>query len=90
MTSKVVAAKLAKLGFAYDETVTGRDPVWGEWQGTIDPIGKMSIGSECRGVVVSGSTRREMDALAELEAETLSKFLQPCTDPECDMHREEE
>jgi Fe2+ transport system protein FeoA len=47
MTSKVVAARLADMGFAYDESVTCKTHYWA---GTIDPIGAVSIGGECRGV----------------------------------------
>jgi len=86
MTSKITATKLAKLGFAYDEDVTGRNPVWGDWNGTIDPIGKMSIGDECKGLVVWGSTRAAMDANALERAAEVAPFLRPCTDPHCDMH----
>jgi hypothetical protein len=83
MTSKVVAARLADMGFAYDESVTCKTHYWA---GTIDPIGAVSIGGECRGVAVSGNTRAEMDAEALEQATMLAPLLAPCTDPECDMH----
>jgi hypothetical protein len=83
MTSKTITKKLADLGFAYDEDVTCKTFYWA---GTIDPIGSTSIGGECRGVVVSGNTRAEMDAEALEQAALLAPMLEPCTDPECDMH----
>lgn len=86
MTSKAVAAKLAKLGFEYDESVTGRHPIWGVWTGTIDPIGKTSIGGECTGLTVAGDTRAEMDANALERAAENHPYLHPCVDPDCDMH----
>jgi len=85
MTSKATAKKLASLGFKYDEDVTCRTYYW---SGTIDPIGKMSIGGECAGLAVSGNTRAEMDAEAIERAQEMSHMLTPCNDPECDMHWE--
>ena len=88
MTSKVVQKKLANLGFSYDESVTGKHPVWGGWSGTIDPVGKKSLNGECRGICVSGATRAEMDADALQEAAAWKDRLKDCADSTCDMHGE--
>ena len=86
MTNKRIEQALAKHGFAYDESVTGRDGTWGYWSGTIDPIGPYSIGGECRGICVYGNTRAEMDAEALAEAEVAHDHLEACTDPACEFH----
>lgn len=86
MNKSRAEAILAKLGFQIDWFVTGKDSVSGSWVGTIDPIGSMSIGGECRGQFVEGENASDFYNNAIQEAETLAKYLEPCTDPECDMH----
>lgn len=77
--------RLRDLGFKFDWSVTDKS-TYG-WNGTIDAIGKTSIGGDCRGIVVAGDTASEMYAEAIREAETASKWLEPCPDPDnCDLH----
>jgi len=87
MTSKKVEAELAKLGFEYDEGVTGKHDGH-VWRGTIDPIGNMYIAGDncCMGHTVCGMTRAEMDAEAVDYAKEFHADLTPCTDEECEMH----
>lgn len=86
MTRANTIKRLQQLGFEFDWSVTGKAPESGMWSGTIDPVGAMSIGGECRGCVVTGDTAGEMYFDAIKEAETNARYLQPCTNPECDMH----
>jgi len=89
MTSKAIQEKLAALGFAYDEDVTGKDPVWTYWHGTIDPVGRQRIAGDhgCTGHAVSGQTRAEMDREALAYAHEFSDQLVPCPDgDDCPMH----
>ena len=87
MISERDKKRLADLGFEFCEHVTGPDPTWGTWDGTIDPIGKTSIDGECMGLVVYGDTKREMIADAMKRARDYAPHLRPCEDLEnCDMH----
>ncbi|MBM1556693.1 hypothetical protein JQV19_08535 [Sulfitobacter mediterraneus] len=88
MTSKKVAKALVNLGFEYDEDVTGKDPTWGTWFGTIDPIGRKTIAGDgcCSGRAVSGNTRAEMDREAIDFAKEASPLLVTCENPDCDVH----
>ena len=79
--------KLKRLGFAFDEETVWQE--WhGGWSGTIDPIGKFSIGDECMGLYVEGPNKREMVKNAFERATHYQPQLQPCHDPDCKMHGE--
>lgn len=88
MTSARTKKRLAKLGFEYDEDVTGKDPSWDWWNGTIDPIGRMRIAGDnaCMGHAVSGATRAEMDDEAIAYAMEFSGQLVACPDADCEFH----
>lgn len=77
---------LAEFGFAFDWSVTGKDPVWPQWLGTIDPVGRFSIDGECRGITVAGDTASAMYDEAIEAARQAREMLEPCSDPDCDMH----
>lgn len=85
-------AELSKLGLALDDTVSG----WTRRDGgmaTIDPVGRMSLGGECRGHVVADYTAPAADFWADVvrEARDIAPTLSPCPHPlgECEFHDEE-
>lgn len=81
--------KLAALGFELKHPV--KDPVWKDWDGTLDPIGRKSINGECRGIYISGvPTKKELYARAIEEAEEHKHLLTECTDPDCEFHNPSE
>lgn len=90
MTRARAISALKRLGFQFDWSVTIKHPVWGSWTGTIDPTGRMSIGGDCRGIVVDGDTASAMYDMAVDEARSAARLLVPCTDPDCDYHADQE
>jgi hypothetical protein len=87
MTTPHIVRALARRGFKYDEAVVHKSNLW---FGVIDAVGKTSICGDCHGVPVAGFTRAAMDAEALYWAEHYSTHLQPCTDPACAFHNEED
>jgi hypothetical protein len=85
-------AELRKLGLQLDESVSG----WTARDGgaaTIDPIGRMSIGPDCRGQFVFNYTASASEFWQEVidEARDIAPTLCPCPQPvgECEFHDDE-
>lgn len=75
--------KLADLGF---EVNWSQVSTKGYWSGMIDPIGRMSIAGECRGIIIhaAGAPTWYREALKEARDNYFK--LVPCTDPDCEFH----
>lgn len=86
MNKQTAIRKLATWGFEIDWNVTGPHPEGSGWVGVIDPIGYTSIGGDCYGPSIDGTNAADWYKNAVTEAERLASLLQPCTNPECDMH----
>ena len=86
MASKQMALNfLKRCGFELDEDTffAGRTG----YQGTIDPVGKMSILGDCRGIACAAHDAPSFWAQVIEEAAKNAPFLEPCPDPEhCEMH----
>ena len=83
--------ELERLGFRLDPD-SGKSPTLG-WSATIDPIGRVSVSNECRGVViVEGNTTapRFWQMVIDMGRE-YAPYLAPCPeDPGCcEFHDEE-
>jgi hypothetical protein len=82
--------KLEALGFRIDWEVSGPHPEGGQcWVGVLDPIGNMSLGGSCFGLSLYGNNAAEFYEDAIKEAQENVKWLEPCTNPNCDYHNEE-
>lgn len=90
MNKATAIKRLAALGFEIDWSVTGPIPdCAGAWAGVIDPIGKTSIAGSCFGPAIHGRNASAWYCAAIQEAESHAGTLEPCTNPDCDMHSEE-
>ena len=87
-TRQQAERKLQELGFQLDPD-SGKSEISG-WWATIDPIGRVSIQGECRGVAVANFTATSSefwDEVIERAAES-APFLGPCPFEvgDCEFH----
>lgn len=89
MTTRTQAtAQLRKLGFEFDENVTGK--IGFTWMATIDAIGRNSLFGDCRGIAVIDftATASEFWSKCVHEAREHVRELMPCPHApgECEFH----
>lgn len=92
MTRQDAERQIAPLGFTLDDAA-GKSPGLG-WSATIDPVGRVSISGDCRGIAVVDGAASASDfwALVVSEAREAAPYLGPCPCPpgDCDFHDVEE